>query len=146
MRDDPDFKLGGLTIWVHGYEFPDHNDFWDGSWLNVEVQVEAAGARVQTQGPILRADELDSFLGELELLDRTLVGTASLTCLEPNLAVEVRGSETGQVTAIVKLTPEPVTQSHEFTFELDQTYLKPAIAMGRAILARYPAKGTPSDV
>ncbi len=27
---EPDLRLEGLRIWVHGRQFPDHQDYWDG--------------------------------------------------------------------------------------------------------------------
>ena len=32
---EPDIKLAGLQIWVHGRQFPDSDDYWDGNWLYV---------------------------------------------------------------------------------------------------------------
>jgi len=31
----PDLKLEGLQIWIHGRQFPDAADYWDGNWLRV---------------------------------------------------------------------------------------------------------------
>jgi hypothetical protein len=31
----PNLELEGLQIWVHGRQFPDSNDYWDGNWLRV---------------------------------------------------------------------------------------------------------------
>src|SRR5256885_6731459 len=31
----PDIKLGGLQVWVHGRQFPDAIDYWDGNWLRI---------------------------------------------------------------------------------------------------------------
>jgi len=48
--DEPDLKFEGLSLWVLG-QFPDHNEYWDGNWLNVRVRVETRAA-VETCGPI----------------------------------------------------------------------------------------------
>jgi hypothetical protein len=138
---EPDLQLAGLSIWVLGRQFPDANDYWDGNWLNVQVRVEALEASVQVRGPVIHAREFASFLVELELLDRTLTGEASLTCLEPNLDIKIRG-RLGQATATIKITPDHLSQSHQFSFSFDQTYFKSLIAACRRILAKYPIRGS----
>jgi hypothetical protein len=39
----------GLKIWVLGYQFPNQNDYWDGNWLNVVVEVAVSGAPHQSK-------------------------------------------------------------------------------------------------
>jgi hypothetical protein len=142
MREEPDLKLAGLSIWVLGRQFPHQNDYWDGNWLNVRVRVEATGTTVEAQGPIIHAGELVSFMKELEQLDSTLIGNASLKCIEPNLDVLIRCDARGQATTTIKITPDHMTQSHEFIFSIDQTYFKLVIAQGKKIISDYPIKGT----
>lgn len=143
VREEPDLKLAGLSIWVLGRQFLDQNDYWDGNWLYVRVRVEAPGATVEARGPIIHASELMSFTKELEQLDSTLTGNASLKCMEPNLDVLIRGDKHGQATTTIRITPDHMTQSHEFIFSIDQTYFKPVIAQCRKIFSDYPIKGTP---
>jgi len=140
MCEEPDLKLAGLSVWILGRQFPDNDDYWDGNWLNVRVRVEATGAIVEAQGPIIHVRELVSFTNELQSLDSTLTGNASLKCLEPNLDVTIRG-DSGHATAKIKITADHMTQSHEFVFSFDQTYFKPLIAACRKILSDYPIKG-----
>jgi len=142
MREEPDLQLAGLSLWVLGRQFPDQNDYWDGNWLNVRVRVEAAEAVVEAHGPIIHAPELESFVNELDLLDTTLAGSALLKCTEPNLDVALRGDSRGHATVTIKVTPDHMTQSHEFIFSIDQTYFKPLIAKCRKILSDYPIRGT----
>lgn len=142
MREGPDLQLAGLSIWVLGRQFPDQNDYWDANWLNVRVRVEATQAIVEVHGPIIHAAELESFANELELLDGTLAGSVSLKCTEPNLDVEIRGDARGPAMATVRITPDHMTQSHEFIFSIDQTCFKPVIAECKRILSSYPIKGT----
>ena len=143
MRDEPDLQLAGFSLWVIGRQFPDQSDYWDGNWLNVRVRVESTEALVEAHGPILHATELESFFQELQLLDNTLAGTASLKCREPNLDIAIVGNSRGQATVAIRVTPDHMTQSHEFTFSIDQTYFQPLIAKCKIILADYPIKGTP---
>ena len=43
---EPALRIAGFQLWVHGYQFPDSNDYWDGNWLRVTVHCGAAGASV----------------------------------------------------------------------------------------------------
>jgi hypothetical protein len=52
----PDLKLEGLQIWVHGRQFPDLHDYWDGNWLRVTAHCGGSGASVFTTGSIARPD------------------------------------------------------------------------------------------
>jgi hypothetical protein len=36
---EPDLKFAGFSLWVLGRQFPDHNDYGDGNWLNVWVDI-----------------------------------------------------------------------------------------------------------
>ena len=102
------------------------------------------GAIVEVQGPILHASELESFMNQVQLLDRTLTGDALLECMEPNLHIAIRASG-GHTSLTIRLTPDHLTQAHEFTFRIDQTYFKPVIANCKKILSDYPIRGSPDS-
>ena len=141
--EEPDLKLAGLSLWARSREFPLSADYWDGNWLNVFVRVEAQGALVEASGPFLRNDELAMFAEKLELVQRDLTGEAELACMEPNLNVKVRCGSLGRVEAKVSITPDHLAQSHEFTFEIDQSYLAEVLRGCRRILAQMPVIGAP---
>ena len=44
--DTLDLKLEGLQIWVHGRQFPDLHDYWDGNWLRVTAHCGGSGASI----------------------------------------------------------------------------------------------------
>jgi hypothetical protein len=77
--EEPDLKFAGFSLWVLSRQFPDHDDYWDGNWLNVRVRVEARGAAVEVRGPILYASELRGFIDGLEKLNTELHGQAELS-------------------------------------------------------------------
>jgi hypothetical protein len=89
-EDTPDLSIGPFRLWVLGREFPDAQDFWDGNWLNVIADCELNRARVEIEGPYLHLSELETWRDELEEIDRTLSGTASVGHIEPNLRVVVQ--------------------------------------------------------
>jgi hypothetical protein len=138
---EPDLQFAGLSLWVFGRQFPDKNDYWDGNWLNARVRVEAPEAVVEAHGTIIFVPELESFTTEVELLNRKLTGEASLRCTEPNLNIVLRVDSLGHMTATIMVTPDHMTQSHKFVFNVDQTYFKPLIAECKRILLCYPIRG-----
>lgn len=142
--DEPDFTLAGLSLWIHGRQFPASDDYWDGNWLVVRARVEAPGALVECSGPIIHGPELLAFCKQLKELQASLAGSARLDCMEPNLGVLVEVGWLGQVTMTVDITPDHITQSHRIRFEVDQTYLSAAAACCKALLNRVPFKGTPA--
>jgi hypothetical protein len=142
---EPDLRLGGFSLWVSGRQFPDATDYWDGNWLNVRVQIEAPGALVRTEGPFLLAQELASFAEQLGILYEALGGTAELRCLEPNLDIAIRCASRGQVLVKIMVTPDHMTQSHSFEFELDQSYLGLLLDQCKSVLSRWPVRSRPSS-
>lgn len=139
---EPDVQLAVLSIWVHGYQYPDTSDEWDGNWLRVTARCAAHGATVVASGAILDTVSFLTFQRELSALHDTLQGKAALRSAEPNLSVEVQAvGHSGQVEVVVEITPENVSQAHRFTVELDQSYLPAAILGCQRVLARYPVRG-----
>ncbi len=141
---EPDLKLGGLSLWVLGRQFPNAKDYWDGNWLNVRARVEALGAVVDAEGPFVSVPELENFAKQLEALHATLVGEAALRCLEPNLEIAIRSNSRGHVAVKVRVTPDHMTQSHEFEFDLDQSYLGPFLDGCKHVLSRWPVRSETS--
>jgi hypothetical protein len=142
-NSEPDIKLAGLSLWVVSRQFPECDDYWDGNWLNVLVRVEANRATVSASGPIIRIDELAAFHNELSILHRDLTGVAELHCIEPGLGLKVSCSHTGQVEVVIDVTPDHLTQSHQFQFSVDQSYLISILEDSANILSAYPQRGSP---
>ena len=144
MLVEPDLRLGGLSIWIEGRQFPDASDYWDGNWLMVRAVVEAPGAMVRCEGPILMATDFARFQQELCAAHVALRGEATLSSLEPELKVTLKVQRQGGVACDVEITPDHLNQFHRFALEgMDQSYLPSVIASCETILARYPVIGTP---
>jgi hypothetical protein len=137
---EPDLKLGGFSLWVLGRQFPNAEDYWDGNWLNVRAQVEASGAMVRAEGPLLLAQELADFTKQLEKINTDLRGEAELRCTEPNLEIAIQCGSLGHVAVKILITPDHMTQSHEFKFELDQSYLGALVIGCNGVLSRWPVR------
>lgn len=140
---EPNIRLGDLQIWIHGRQFPDCDDYWDGNWLRVTARCRAQGAEVWTAGPILHLGDLVRWLEALEELNKTLTGRADLISLEPELLVKISVDITGQLLIEVEITPDHMGQKHWFQSEADQTYLRPLIANCQRILKDFPVRGKP---
>jgi len=140
----PDLTLVGLRLWVHGRQFEGLTDYWDGNWLRVTAECQYPGSRVTKDGPILHLSEIVKWLSECRAVYATLEGTACLHCMEPYLDVELAISDRlGHLTVKIALTPDHMSQQHEFSDEIDQSVLPSLIAALEGILEQYPLRGTP---
>jgi hypothetical protein len=135
-------QLGSLAIWVRGRQVPDAQDDWDGNWLSVLIQVDAAYAAVQAEGPILRADELSHLVEGCKRMYGALAGGVVLETTEPNFRLKLAINARGQLTVGVDLTGDHLAQSHHFDFALDQSYLPAFIEGGEDVLRRFPIRGS----
>ena len=140
---EPDIKLDGLQIWIYGRQFPNEEDYWDGNWLNVTAHCGSHGADVWTSGAILHVPDIARWLDSLEWMNKSLSGEADLVSLEPELVVELKMDSPGKISMRVEITPDHITQEHNFQFEIDQSYLMGLIESCRKVLAKYPIKGEP---
>ena len=136
----PDLTLGPFRLWVLGREFPRAQDFWDGNWLVVAAECDLHRAKVTIQGPYLHLSEFGPWKRELEEMDRTLSGSASIGHIEPNLRIGIEAKQHGHLDVTVQITPDQTHQHHRFQFELDQTYLTALISEVTAVLRLYPVR------
>jgi hypothetical protein len=138
----PSLKVAGFRLWILGRQFPDMNDQWDGNWLNVTAHCEATGASVWTSGAIVTTMDVERLLAECQRLSDQLAGEATLDPMEPNLRVSLRATDRlGHIQVLVHITPEHMSQKHEMTFEIDQSFLPEIISQCRTILGDYPVRG-----
>ncbi len=135
--------LEGLHIWVHGREFPEAHDYWDGNWLNVTIYYGTHNAQVWTSGPVMHLPGLARWLEACERMYQTLSGEASLTYIEPALAVKLQIDKQGHIVSTVEITPDFIAQEHIFRFEVDQSYLPGLIRGCQDVLTTFPVRGLP---
>lgn len=139
---EPDLKVAGFQLWVHGRQFPDSTDYYDGNWLTVTAHGNASGASVWTSGAILMVTDLVRWGEECEALRKGQSQEAALAPLEPELKVSIRPLDRlGHFTMRVEITSDHLRQAHSFEFEIDQTYLPEIERQCRAIAAAYPVRG-----
>src|SRR5256885_7728040 len=101
----PEIKLAGLQIWVHGRQYPNATDYWDGNWLRITAHCGTHGADVWTTGAILNLPAVVSWLAELEHLNHSLTGSARLVPLEPELSGKLTAGELGHISMEVVIYP-----------------------------------------
>ncbi|MCB9770625.1 MAG: hypothetical protein H6752_20690 [Candidatus Omnitrophica bacterium] len=124
----PDLTVGRFQIWIHGWQFESPNNPYDSDWLRVTAHCGEGGASVWVSGSIVMASDIERFGEECEWLWGEGKGSATLDPMEPELSLEVQTTDSlGQLEVIVKITPDIITQSHLFKFEIDQSHL-PAIS------------------
>jgi hypothetical protein len=111
--------------------------------LSVTAHCGSHGADVWTSGAILHVPDIARWLDSLEEMSKSLSGEANLVSLEPELCVELNMKELGQISMRVEITPDHITQEHNFQFEMDQSYLAGPIESCRKVLAKYPIRGKP---
>lgn len=133
---EPDLRLAGFQLWVHGWESSSPNT--DDDWLNVTAHCGAHGASVWASGAIVQRGDLAGWIENVGFLHRELSGRAGLAPLEQNLSVILHVDRTGGIEMVVEITPDPGNQQHRFEFDLDQTYLPPFLTQGKKLLDRYP--------
>lgn len=139
----PSVRLKVFQLWVHGRQFPQAQDQWDGNWLNVTIHCGQSGASVWATGAILDSIGLLRFRDELERLHQTLSGEAVLESHEPNVRVQVVASDgAGHLDVRAEITPDHLAQGHWFEFEIDQSYLRGTVAQIESVLAAFPVRGS----
>jgi hypothetical protein len=133
-----------LAIWVHGRQFPDSYDFWDGNWLRGTVHCGGGGSSVDVSGSILHLTELDQWCVSTKALYDTSGGEAKLECMEPALSIDLMPDSLGHIRMNVSITPNHVLQRHEFAFTIDPTSLSALIVQLKTVLKTYPLRGVES--
>lgn len=139
---EPDLKVAGFQLWVHGREFPEAEDCDDGNWLRVTAHCGASGASVWTQGSILMVTDIAGFGDRCAALLCGDTASAALEPVEPELNLALEAIDCiGHVRAEVEITPDHLAQAHRFEFEIDQSYLPHIIRQCSAIVEEYPIRG-----
>jgi hypothetical protein len=143
----PDLKISGLQVWIHGREFPESTDFWDGNWLNVTAHCGKGESNIRVTGPLIHVPELAQFKADLEIFSIALQGKVELQTMEPNLKVELVQATTRRDESLnyeiemrVNITPNQIFETHEFIFGIDKNQVTSCIFQLQEILKKYQIK------
>ena len=137
---EPDLKMLGFKLWIHGRQFPESDDFWDGNWLNITAYCGESGANVLINGPYVSLNEIAQWKSICNLLYQELTGEEELRFIEPNLNFQIRLNH-GKGYLRIFITPDQLNQSHWFEFEVDQSHLYHFISDCNSILKKFPING-----
>lgn len=139
---EPDLNVAGFQLWVHGRQFPESEDYYDGNWLRVTAHCGASGASVWAQGAILMVTDIAGFGDKCAAMLSGDTKSAALDPLEPELKVSLEAADgLGHVRAQVEITPDHLLQAHRFEFGVDQSYLPGIIRQCSEIVQEYPIRG-----
>jgi len=138
----PDLKVSGFQFWVHGRDFPDAQDYYDGNWLKMTAY---CGPDAGVTGSYVCVMEIQGWLKTCEALAENLKGTAGLECLEPELDVHMEAKSHGRIEMEVTISHQPYDQPQKSSYELEQTDLTVLIQNLKTIVEKYPVRGTPED-
>ncbi len=136
-----DLEIVGLRLWVHGRQFPDSTDYWDGNWVRITAYCAYGESRVRVDGSVVHLSEIAGLLRGCENLSESLAGRTGLDSMEQNLKLELVAKKLGRVAVDIQITPEPMRESHRFRDEIDQTSLPSIIAACSRLLENYPLRG-----
>jgi hypothetical protein len=135
------FQLGGLTVWIEGYEFPDAADYWDANWVMTRVQCTGQHTVVKLRDPCLRLPVLASWADACRRLLNGESDTAALAPMEPYLDITIdREAEPKGLVTTVKITPDNVTEFHEFRFPIEPSHVEKLIESISVVLSRLPLR------
>jgi hypothetical protein len=137
----PDLEIDKLKIWIHNWQFPESNEYWDSNWLNVTIFYQDNWSHVFDSGSYIHLPELDSFHNDLCKLDVTLKGKAILPTIEPILKIELEGMNLGHIQLKIVINPEGSSAKHVFENEIDQSYLKVIIKQLSGVFDKYSIRG-----
>jgi hypothetical protein len=130
-----------FALTVHGRRLAEPTDYWDGNWLDCDVEV-AAGAFRGAFGGTIRNEDLERFRDQLAPLHEALSGTATLEAPEGWLCLDLSGDGRGHLEAKGQLCDDPISgNSLEFRIHLDQTHLPTIIRDVDEICRAYPVIG-----
>lgn len=131
-------------MWADGYQFPDSTEFWDANWVRCRIVCVGQQATVKLAASCVHLPEFETWLDACKKLDSGDVDLAALDTMEPYLRIKVdRSGDFRTLLATVMLTPDNVTQFHEFRYPIDPSYLKGLITALGVVLKRLPVRGVP---
>jgi hypothetical protein len=122
------------------YERPPSGDYHDDNWLTAGINVSAGSFRAKAEVSML-TDELVSFLGQLQILFKTLEGPAELITLEQQIYLRLTGNGKGHIELKGELgeMPEMGNRLH-FELNFDQTELGASIRELEKVTTQFPIR------
>lgn len=117
---------------------PDADDFWDGNWIDSEVELAVGGFR-GGYAAYLRSNEFDSFRKGLVEISETLRGEAEFTTMEGQIELRLTTDRVGHIKVTGRAEDQAgIGNRLTFEFEIDQTCLASTIRSLDELLRVFP--------
>jgi hypothetical protein len=139
---EPALEIEEFQLWIHGRQFPEAEDYWDGNWLRATAHCGSSGASVWVHGSIVMVTNIVGLGHQCAAMHRRESSSAELAPIEPELKVSLEAADRiGHIRVRVELTPDHLWQFHRFEFKIDQSYLPSIIKQCTLIEQGYPIRG-----
>jgi len=138
-RDDSEY----LKVQITGRSHPGSQDYWDGNWVNADIEVNVGSFRGR-YGAYLRIEELKDFRDAVARLYSFDSKEAKFETMEEQLSVSITGNGLGHFTAECEaLDQAGIGNRLIFSLEFDQTEIPEMLKSLDAVVREYPVKGKP---
>ena len=138
-RNDSEY----LNVQITGRSHPGSQDYWDGNWVNADIEIDAGSFRGR-YGAYLRAEELKDFRDALARLYSFDSKEAKFETMEGQLSIRVTGNGLGHFTAECEaLDQAGVGNRLIFSLDFDQTEIPEMLKGLDAVAREYPVIGKP---
>src|SRR3989344_3103391 len=111
ITEKPHIEFGPLRIWIHGRQFPEAEDYWDGNWLFATAHYNS----IEATGAIITAHEIRSLMEDCKKVLETGKGVIDLACTEPYIELHLESDLLGHLNGKIEITPDPAKEAHEYT-------------------------------
>jgi hypothetical protein len=140
-----DFILGGLQIWIHGRQYPDKTDYWDGNWLVVTIHCGSSSSDVWVKNePALHLSQLKQWMIQLDLLSNAKEKEITFDDIEPYLKMNLKMEADNSFKFMVEVAPCSIGKTYTYLFSLCKNDIEQAVSDLRKISMNYPLIGKAS--
>ena len=134
-----------LIVEITGRTNPSALDYWDGNWVNANIEIYAGGFRGRYSA-YLRTKELKDFRDAVTSLYSFKSKEASLETLEGQLSINITGDSLGHFAAKCEAMDQAgIGNRLIFTLTFDQTDIPAMLKELDVVIKEYPIIGNPND-
>jgi len=135
--EEPNIRIAGFQIWIHGAQLVDSKNYFEGDWLRATVHCGAEGSEVWLRNAILKSSELEKWMISSEEVLRSQEVSSVFECEQEDFSVILHARSNDELEMEVKITPNSRSQQHSYKFEIIQKDLVQLIASCGKVLKQY---------
>lgn len=128
-NESTEIKLGPCVL-LFG-----RNPIIEDDLIQFEAKCDGPGAWVVAE-PCCLIGDIEKWYADLDKLYKDIEGKVSFFALESDFKIGMTGNKLGQIELTIDISSDPLTQSHQFIFELDQSYLPSVVTQLKAVSKR----------